>query len=77
MEAAYGLAIITTMIMTTILFANFLVLHRVAPVLIYLFMSVYIVVELSFLVALMDKFIHGGYLTLMIGFVMFTVMYVW
>lgn len=77
MEAAYGLAIITTMIMTTILFANYLVLHRVTPVLIYLFISVYIVVELAFLVALMDKFIHGGYLTLMIGFVMFTVMYVW
>ena len=31
MEAAYGLAIITTMIMTTILFANYMVLHRVKP----------------------------------------------
>ena len=29
MEAAYGLAIIMTMITTTILFANYLVLHRV------------------------------------------------
>lgn len=77
MEAAYGLAIITTMIMTTILFANYLVLHRVKSVLIYLFLVVYIIVEVAFLIALMDKFIHGGYITLMIGFVMFTVMYVW
>ncbi len=77
MEAAYGLAIITTMIMTTILFANYMVLHRVKPVLIYLFLSVYFIIELAFLFALMDKFIHGGYFTVMIGLLMFIVMYVW
>jgi KUP system potassium uptake protein len=77
MEAAYGLAIIATMIMTTILFANYMVLHRVKPALIYLFLAVYLVVEVSFLVALMAKFVHGGYITLMIGFCMFSVMYVW
>ncbi len=77
MEAAYGLAIITTMFMTTILFSNYLVLHRVKPVWIYVFLSVYLVVEMGFLVALLDKFIHGGYITMLIGFLMFTVMYVW
>ena len=77
MEAAYGLAIITTMIMTTILFANYMVLHRVKPVLIYIFLAFYLVVELSYLLALMDKFVHGGYITLMIGGILFSVMYVW
>lgn len=77
MEAAYGLAIITTMIMTTILFANYMVLHRVKPALIYLFLFAYIIIEGSFIVALMDKFLHGGYITLMIGFVLFSVMYIW
>ncbi len=77
MEAAYGLAIITTMLTTTLLFANYMVLHRVKPVLIYLFLFVYVVIEVAFLLALMDKFIHGGYITLMIGFLMFSVMYVW
>ncbi len=77
MEAAYGLAIITTMFMTTILFANYMVLHRVKPVLIYVFLFAYVIVESAFLVALMDKFIHGGYITLMIGFVLFSVMYIW
>jgi KUP system potassium uptake protein len=77
MEAAYGLAIIATMIMTTILFANYLVLHRVKPGLIYFFIIFYLVVEVSFLIALMDKFIHGGYMTVLIGFVMFSVMYIW
>lgn len=77
MEAAYGLAIITTMIMTTILFANYLVLHRVQPFFIWIFLAVYMIVETGFLIALMDKFVHGGYITLMIGLLMFTVMYVW
>lgn len=77
MEAAYGLAIITTMLMTTILFANYLVLHRVKSVLIYFFMAFYFIGEIGFLIALMDKFRHGGYISLMIGFLMFSVMYVW
>ena len=77
MEAAYGLAIITTMLMTTILFANYLVLHRVKSVLIYFFMAFYFIGEIGFLIALMDKFKHGGYISLMIGFLMFSVMYVW
>lgn len=77
MEAAYGLAIITTMIMTTILFANYLVLHRVKPAFIYIFLLLYGIIEFSFLIGLMDKFIHGGYITLMIGFFMFSIMYVW
>jgi KUP system potassium uptake protein len=77
MEAAYGLAIIVTMLMTTILFANYLVLHRVRSIWIYIFLTVYLVVETGYLVALMVKFAHGGYITLIIGLIMFMVMYIW
>lgn len=77
MEAAYGMAIITTMLTTTILFANYLVLHRVKSFWIYFFMIFYFTGELGFLIALMDKFTHGGYITLLIGLLMFCVMYVW
>ncbi|MCX8019280.1 MAG: KUP/HAK/KT family potassium transporter [Chitinophagaceae bacterium] len=77
MEAAYGLAIIITMIATTILFANYLVMHRIKPVWIYLFLGTYLTVETGYLVALMEKFTHGGYITLIIGTVMFLVMYTW
>ncbi len=77
MEAAYGLAIITTMTMTTILFANYMVLHRVKPIFIYLFLASYFIVEIAYLIALMDKFVHGGYITLMIGGLLFSVMFVW
>lgn len=77
MEAAYGLAIIVTMIATTMLFANYLVLKRVNPVYIYIFLGIYFIVETAYLIALLEKFQHGGYITLLIGGVMFTVMYVW
>jgi KUP system potassium uptake protein len=77
MEAAYGLAIIVTMLMTTILFANYLVLHRVKSIWIYLFLVSYFIVEAGYFVALMNKFIHGGYITLLVGGLMFLVMYVW
>jgi KUP system potassium uptake protein len=76
MEAAYGLAIIVTFMTTTILFSNYLVAKRIPAYLIWLFLLSYLVIESSFLVALLDKFIHGGYITLLIGFIMFLVMYV-
>lgn len=77
MEAAYGLAIIATMLMTTVLFSNFLVLRRANRGLIWLFLIFYIAVETAFLVALLQKFTHGGYITTLIAGVMFIVMYVW
>jgi len=77
MEAAYGLAIIMTMSMTTILFANFMVVKRIKSIFIYLFLIVYVTVETSFLVANIDKFPHGGYATFIVGGLMFSVMYIW
>lgn len=77
MEAAYGLAIIITMLMTTILFSNFLVARRIKPVYIWFFLVVYILLESLFLIALLQKFTHGGYITLLIGGLMFLVMYTW
>ncbi len=77
MEAAYGLAIIVTMLSTTILFANYLVLHRIKASWIYLFLVGYLTVEISYLIALLVKFMHGGYITLLIGIFIFAVMYIW
>lgn len=77
MEAAYGLAITLCMIATSILFANFLVVKRTKGILIYLFLIVYLTIELSFLIANMDKFPHGGYVTVIIGSILFFIMYTW
>lgn len=77
MGAAYGLAIIVTMLTTTILFSNYMVAKRVKPLFIYLFLTLFFTVEIGYLVAMMQKFLHGGYITLIIGGIMFCVMYVW
>jgi KUP system potassium uptake protein len=77
MEAAYGLAITLCMIATSILFANFLVLRRTRSGLIYLYLAVFLTIELSFLFANIQKFPHGGYVTLIVGGLLFLVMYIW
>ncbi|HYJ64716.1 MAG TPA: KUP/HAK/KT family potassium transporter [Parafilimonas sp.] len=77
MEAAYGLAIIITMIATTILFSNFMVLHRVKPFWIYSFLIFYLIIELTFLAALSHKFLEGGFITIILAAVMFSIMYTW
>src|SRR6476660_3254440 len=77
MEAAYGLAITLCMIATSILFANYLVLHRTKRPLVYLYLALYFTIEFSFLFANMDKFPHGGYVTVIIGGLLFLVMFNW
>ncbi len=77
MGAAYGLAITLCMISTSILFANFLVSKRTLPAWIYLYLAVYLLIESSFLIANLEKFMHGGYVTLIVGGALFAVMYVW
>lgn len=77
MGAAYGLAITMCMISTSILFANFLVSRRVNKGWIYLYLIVYFSIESSFLIANLEKFMHGGYVTLVVGGALFAVMYVW
>jgi KUP system potassium uptake protein len=41
------------------------------------YLLVYLTVEIAFLVANLDKFTHGGYVSFIIGGVLFTIMYVW
>ena len=77
MGAAYGLAITLCMLATTILVANFMVLHRVKAYLIYIFLAVFLTIELAFLVANLNKFPHGGYVTLIVGGALFAIMYIW
>jgi KUP system potassium uptake protein len=77
MAAAYGLAITLCMLATSILFANFLVSRRAKPWIIYLYLIVYLGLELSFLIANLEKFPFGGYVTLIIGGGLFLIMYVW
>jgi KUP system potassium uptake protein len=77
MEGAYGLAITLCMIATSILFANYLVSKRTKSIWVYVYLVVYLSIELSFLFANLDKFPHGGYVTFFVGGGLFAVMYIW
>ncbi|WP_400191038.1 KUP/HAK/KT family potassium transporter [Hymenobacter sp. B81] len=77
MEAAYGLAITVTMLMTTMLLAQWLRLRRIARPLVVLFLLVYGLIEGSFLVANLIKFPHGGWVSVAISLCLIAVMYVW
>ena len=77
MEAAYGLAITLCMMMTSILFARYLFIRRVSFFWIGTYLAVFLTIEISFLVANLEKFPHGGYVALIAAGLLFLVMYVW
>ncbi len=77
MEGAYGLSITMTMIMTSSLFSFYLYIKRVWRGWILLYLGIYLTIEVSFLVANLEKFPHGGYVTLLIAGGLFAVMYIW
>jgi len=77
MEAAYGLAITITMLMTTSLMIFYLHKIKRKTWLILLFVVVYFTIEGTFLAANLAKFIHGGWFTILLAGVISFVMYTW
>ena len=76
MEAAYGLAITITMLMTTLLLHAFL-RQRGHRILAQVFVVAFGLLEGLFLIASLAKFVHGGYVTLCLTLVILTVMVFW
>lgn len=77
MEAAYGLAITITMLMTTFLmFFHLINKGRPLPVVVA-FVLLYAMVEGSFLIANLHKFSYGGWFTLLLAGLIFSIMYTW
>ena len=62
MEAAYGLSITITMLMTTVLLYQFIKQNQ-QKLLAIAFAVVFGAIEIVFLIAGLGKFIHGGYAT--------------
>ena len=77
MEAAYGLSVTITMLMSTILMSNFLITRRVATPLVWAFLIWYLCFEGAFFTANLLKFMDGGFITIVIASVLFALMYVW
>ncbi|MFN0176101.1 MAG: KUP/HAK/KT family potassium transporter [Saprospiraceae bacterium] len=77
MEAAYGLSVVCTMICSTILLSNWMVLQRYKAGLVWFFLLFYLTWEGGFFVANTLKFSEGGYVTVIIASVLFGIMYLW
>lgn len=77
MEAAYGLAIIMCMIATSILLTYYMILKRFNKLIIVAFVLIYSVIEVSFFIANIDKFHHGGYVSLIVAGAIASVMTIW
>lgn len=77
MESAYGLAITITMLMTTILLTYFLLEQGVKPIFTYLLMAFFALIEIIFFIASAVKFLHGGYVVVVIASLIVALMFVW
>jgi len=77
MEAAYGLAITLTMIMTTLLFSYYLFVHKINKLWVAAFIVVYLAIEGSFLAANLLKFMHGGWVSLLLAIIIADLMSMW
>lgn len=77
MEGAYGLAINLTFLSTTILVAAYMKRKKVPLYVILIFVAIYGAIEMTFLVGNLAKFFHGGWMTVLIGSALFTVMWSW
>ncbi len=76
MEAAYGLAITITMLMTTYLLFYYLNNYLAwQKLFIYGIIAIFFVIEFSFFIANLVKIHDGGYVALIIGGIFFLVMY--
>lgn len=78
MEAAFGLSVTLTMLMTTVLLNFYLLfIKRTKHLYVILIIGLFLLIETSFLVANLQKFSHGGYVTLLLGLFLFWLMFTW
>lgn len=76
MEAAYGLAITLTMLMTTIMLHQFIIMKN-HPFWANWFIFIFIPLESLFLISSLTKFVHGGYVTIIITTLILMIMVIW
>ncbi len=77
MEAAYGLAITITLLMVTILLTAYLFVEKRKRILALLFALVFGAIETVFFISCAGKFLHGGYVAIIIAVLILVVMVSW
>ena len=76
MEAAYGLSISITMFVTTLLLSVYLYKVKKDKVFATIFLIFFGIEEILFLYANSLKFVNGGYITVIIALLIFTIMFI-
>jgi KUP system potassium uptake protein len=77
MEAAYGLSVTLTMMMTTVLLSVYLRKKGFATVWSFIIPGIFLIVESAFLVANLIKFPEGGWITILGGVILISTMWLW
>lgn len=77
MEAAYGLSVTLTMMMTTLLLSVYLRFKGLPAPLAFLIVAIFLTIEGAFLVANLIKFTEGGWITFLGGLVLISIMWLW
>ncbi|TDM03983.1 KUP/HAK/KT family potassium transporter [Macrococcus carouselicus] len=77
MEAAYGLSITVTMMMSTILLWHYLISRKHSAVLVTLVIGFFLLLEAAFFISSLAKFMHGGYIAVIISLAIALLMVIW
>ncbi len=77
MEGAYGLSVTLTMLMSTVLLSNYLILQRTPSFYVWAFLVFYLIFEGVFFTANAVKFMHGGFITVIIASLIVGLMLTW
>ncbi len=77
MEAAYGLSITVTMLMSTILIYHYLSMKNVDRGLIIIITGFFMMLESAFFFSSLAKFLHGGYIAVLISVAVIALMVIW
>ena len=77
MEAAYGLSITVTMLMTTALLYFYLIQNGHSRWLAYLVTFFFGAIEVVFFISSVVKFFRGGFVAVLIGLIILVVMFIW
>ena len=76
-ESAYGLAITLTMLMTTFLISVYLRKLRKLRILSWVVLLVFGMIEAVFFISSLGKFMHGGYVTVILTLLLLAIMLIW
>lgn len=77
MEAAFGLAVTLTMLMSTVLMNAYLRTRRVNAFARTAITALFLTIETSFLIANLIKFEEGGWISILLGLILISIMTLW